>query len=174
MCLVLTVLLSFHYGIVCTYLHSTVIPIRTDCVLPSSFNVVAKCGTVRWNRHITPDLCLATSWLHDLIYEYQHLWSFISAIRMDQFDCGLQHVVGIFIVLRLPWSWKFTISQNYFLLIWKRPKYIMFFSLNTTDIKLPSQIELQLAYMYLRYCCFTGRATSYTCMEAWVKQSKLQ
>jgi hypothetical protein len=31
--------------------------------------VVAKGGTVRWNRHITPDLCLATSWLHDLIYE---------------------------------------------------------------------------------------------------------
>jgi hypothetical protein len=26
------------------------------------------CGTVRWNRHISPDLCLATSWLHDLIY----------------------------------------------------------------------------------------------------------
>jgi hypothetical protein len=31
-------------------------------------NVVARGGTVRWNRYITPDLCLATSWLHDLIY----------------------------------------------------------------------------------------------------------
>jgi hypothetical protein len=40
-------------------------PIRTDCV--SIFrNVVVKGGTVRWNRHITSDLCLATSWLHDL------------------------------------------------------------------------------------------------------------
>jgi hypothetical protein len=29
--------------------------------------VVARGGTVRWNRYITPDLCLATSWLHDLI-----------------------------------------------------------------------------------------------------------
>jgi hypothetical protein len=25
-------------------------------------------GTVRWHRYITLDLCLATSWLHDLIY----------------------------------------------------------------------------------------------------------
>jgi hypothetical protein len=31
-------------------------------------NVVAKGGTVRWNWHITPDVCLATSWLHNLIY----------------------------------------------------------------------------------------------------------
>jgi hypothetical protein len=31
-------------------------------------NVVARGGTVGWNRHITPDLCLATSWQHDLIY----------------------------------------------------------------------------------------------------------
>jgi hypothetical protein len=38
-------------------------PIRTDCVT-IFLNVVA----VRWNWHITPDLCLATSWLHDLIY----------------------------------------------------------------------------------------------------------
>jgi hypothetical protein len=30
-------------------------------------NVVAKGGTARWNRHITPDLYFATSWLHDLI-----------------------------------------------------------------------------------------------------------
>jgi hypothetical protein len=29
--------------------------------LPSSLIVVARGGTVRWNRHITPDLCLATS-----------------------------------------------------------------------------------------------------------------
>jgi hypothetical protein len=41
--------------------------IRTDCVT-IFLNVVATGGTVRWNRHITPDLCLATSWLHDLIY----------------------------------------------------------------------------------------------------------
>jgi hypothetical protein len=38
-----------------------------DCVT-IFLNVVARCGTVRWNRYITPDLCLATSWLHDLIY----------------------------------------------------------------------------------------------------------
>jgi hypothetical protein len=37
-----------------------------DCVT-IFLNVVARGGTVRWNRHITPDLCLATSWLHDLI-----------------------------------------------------------------------------------------------------------
>jgi hypothetical protein len=42
-------------------------PIRTDCVT-IFLNVVARGGTVRWNRHITPDLCLATSWLHALIY----------------------------------------------------------------------------------------------------------
>jgi hypothetical protein len=30
--------------------------------------VVARGGTLRWNRYITPDLCLATSWLRDLIY----------------------------------------------------------------------------------------------------------
>jgi hypothetical protein len=41
--------------------------IRTDCVT-IFLNVVARGGTVRWNRYITPDLCLATSWLHDLIY----------------------------------------------------------------------------------------------------------
>jgi hypothetical protein len=41
-------------------------PIRTDCDT-IFLNVVARCGTVRWNRHITPDLCLAISWLHDLI-----------------------------------------------------------------------------------------------------------
>jgi hypothetical protein len=35
-------------------------------------NVVARGGTVRWNRYITPDLCLATSWLHDLIYTLQY------------------------------------------------------------------------------------------------------
>jgi hypothetical protein len=29
---------------------------------------VAKGRTIRWNWHITPDLCLATSWLHDLIH----------------------------------------------------------------------------------------------------------
>jgi hypothetical protein len=40
---------------------------RTDCVT-IFLNVVARGGTVRWNRYITPDLCLATSWLHDLIY----------------------------------------------------------------------------------------------------------
>jgi hypothetical protein len=34
-------------------------------------NVVARGGTVRWNRYITPDLCLATSWLHDLIYHFE-------------------------------------------------------------------------------------------------------
>jgi hypothetical protein len=27
-----------------------------------------KGGTIRWNWHITPDLCLATSWLHNLIW----------------------------------------------------------------------------------------------------------
>jgi hypothetical protein len=43
------------------------VPIRTDCVT-IFLNVVAKGGTVRWNWHIIPDLCLATSWLHDLIY----------------------------------------------------------------------------------------------------------
>jgi hypothetical protein len=42
-------------------------PICTDCVT-IFLNVVARDGTVRWNRYITPDLCLATSWLHDLIY----------------------------------------------------------------------------------------------------------
>jgi hypothetical protein len=47
-----------------------VYPIRTDCVT-IFLNVVAKGGTMRWNRHITPDLCLATSWLHDLIYVNQ-------------------------------------------------------------------------------------------------------
>jgi hypothetical protein len=45
-----------------------VIPIRTDCVTHLPYDVVAKCGSVRWNWHIAPDLCLATSWLHDLIY----------------------------------------------------------------------------------------------------------
>jgi hypothetical protein len=39
-------------------------PIRTDCVT-LFLNVVARGGTVRWNWHITHDLCLATSWLHD-------------------------------------------------------------------------------------------------------------
>jgi hypothetical protein len=39
-------------------------------VLTNFLNIVAKGGTVRWNWHITPDLCLATSWLHDLIYMY--------------------------------------------------------------------------------------------------------
>jgi hypothetical protein len=42
-------------------------PLRTDCVT-IFLNVVARGGTVRWNRLNTPDLCLATSWLHDLIY----------------------------------------------------------------------------------------------------------
>jgi hypothetical protein len=42
-------------------------PIRTDCVT-IFLNVVARGGTVIWNRHITPDLCLVTSWLLDLIY----------------------------------------------------------------------------------------------------------
>jgi hypothetical protein len=41
-------------------------PIRADCVT-IFLNVVAKGGTVRWKWHITPDLCLATLWLHDLI-----------------------------------------------------------------------------------------------------------
>jgi hypothetical protein len=45
-------------------------PIRTDCV--TILLVVAKGGNVRWNWHITPDLCLATSWLHDLIYRYMY------------------------------------------------------------------------------------------------------
>jgi hypothetical protein len=44
--------------IICTFIF------RTDCVT-IFLNVVAKGGTVRWNWHITPDLCLATSWLHD-------------------------------------------------------------------------------------------------------------
>jgi hypothetical protein len=35
-----------------------VFPIRTDCIT-IFLNVVAKGGTVRWNWHITPDLCLA-------------------------------------------------------------------------------------------------------------------
>jgi 5-deoxy-D-glucuronate isomerase len=44
----------------------------TDVGIPHSYglrylNVMAKGGTVRWNRHITPDLCLATSWLYELI-----------------------------------------------------------------------------------------------------------
>jgi hypothetical protein len=47
--------------------HGNLSPIRTDCVT-IFLNVVARGGTVRWNRHITPDLCLATLWLHDLIY----------------------------------------------------------------------------------------------------------
>jgi hypothetical protein len=42
-------------------------PIRTDCVT-ILLNVLVG-GTVRWKWHITPDLCLATSWLHD----YWHL-----------------------------------------------------------------------------------------------------
>jgi hypothetical protein len=42
-------------------------PIRTDCVT-IFLNVVAKGGTVIWNWHIASDLCLATSWLRDLIY----------------------------------------------------------------------------------------------------------
>jgi hypothetical protein len=39
-------------------------------LLFNSINLLymARGGTVRWNRYITPDLCLATSWLHDLIY----------------------------------------------------------------------------------------------------------
>jgi hypothetical protein len=37
---------------------------------------------VWWNWHITPDLCLATSWLHDLIY---HLWSCSAGWRMMYF-----------------------------------------------------------------------------------------
>jgi hypothetical protein len=48
-----------------------VFPIRTDCIT-IFLNVVDKGGTVRWNWHITPDLCLATSWLHDLIYYIVH------------------------------------------------------------------------------------------------------
>jgi hypothetical protein len=52
--------------------------ICTDCVT-IFINVVARGGTVRWNRHITPDLCLATSWLHDLILSEfsDQTWSFI-------------------------------------------------------------------------------------------------
>jgi hypothetical protein len=42
-------------------------PIRTDCIT-TFLKIVAKGGTIRWNWHITPDLCLATSWLHNLIY----------------------------------------------------------------------------------------------------------
>jgi hypothetical protein len=45
--------------------HSPFVRIALPCIF---LNVVAKCGTVRWNWHITPDLCLVTSWLHDLIY----------------------------------------------------------------------------------------------------------
>jgi hypothetical protein len=48
-------------------------------------NVVAKGGTVKWNWHTTPDLCLATSWLHDLIYHHNiydlqdhDLWSVVN------------------------------------------------------------------------------------------------
>jgi hypothetical protein len=44
-----------------------VFPIRTDCVT-IFLNVVGKGGTAIWNWPITSDLCLATSWLHDLIY----------------------------------------------------------------------------------------------------------
>jgi hypothetical protein len=46
----------------------------TDCVT-IFLNVVARGGTctVRWNRYITPDLCLATSWLHDLIYSNESM-----------------------------------------------------------------------------------------------------
>jgi hypothetical protein len=44
--------------------HGPVI-LRIACIF---LNVVARGGTVRWNRHITPDFFLATSWLHDLIY----------------------------------------------------------------------------------------------------------
>jgi hypothetical protein len=44
-------------------IHSPV-GVRTDCVT-IFLNVVARGGTVRWNRYITSDLCLATSWLHD-------------------------------------------------------------------------------------------------------------
>jgi hypothetical protein len=43
------------------------VPHSSDCVT-SFLNVVAIGDTIRWNRHITPDLCLATSWLHDLMY----------------------------------------------------------------------------------------------------------
>jgi hypothetical protein len=47
-------------------------PIRTDCVA-ILLNGVAKCGTVRWNWHITSDFCWATSWLPDLIYIYLYM-----------------------------------------------------------------------------------------------------
>jgi hypothetical protein len=41
---------------------------KASMIIDSIFlNVVARGGTVRWNRYITPDLCFATSWLHDLI-----------------------------------------------------------------------------------------------------------
>jgi hypothetical protein len=46
------------------YILHIMFPIRTDCVT-IFLNVVAKGGNVRWNWHITPDLYLATSWLHD-------------------------------------------------------------------------------------------------------------
>jgi hypothetical protein len=49
-------------------------PIRTDCVT---------IDTVRCNWQITPDLCLATSWLHDLIYIY--ISSTINAVPRQSF-----------------------------------------------------------------------------------------
>jgi hypothetical protein len=43
--------------------------------------VLIKC-TFRWNLHITPDLCLATSWLHDLIYAVSVGWNTINVVRI--------------------------------------------------------------------------------------------
>jgi hypothetical protein len=36
--------------------------------------VTVEHGTVRWNWHITPDLCLATLWLHDLCLALFHVF----------------------------------------------------------------------------------------------------
>jgi hypothetical protein len=51
-------------GVIPSFIVPLAFPIRTDCVT-IFLDVVAKGGTVRWNWHITPDFCLAASWLHD-------------------------------------------------------------------------------------------------------------
>jgi hypothetical protein len=76
--------------------------------LPSSFNVMARGGTVSWNRHITPDLCLATSWLHDLIYiihnelslhisGYENVYVHVENPIVELFVSGFQLVFGAFL-----------------------------------------------------------------------------
>jgi hypothetical protein len=53
---------------------------RADCVAVF-LGVVAGGGAVGWSRCVAPDLCLAASWLHDLIYTLTAASSLVKVLK---------------------------------------------------------------------------------------------